>query len=272
MAARHRASSAHRNFQLLTLPFQWLAGLSDIVFSLPGLGRLLRWVWSLALTLLHLVGGMLEYGLIKLGFFPVKRMQLGVVILRDETGEPVSAPAALLPDIQKAIDLLYQKARVRLVPVPPIAYDLDEHGCCIAAEDWVFTDPRPAHKAMLDVHCNNLALREDLWITGALYQLLTLRVFIHTSVRRLLGYGAPVIAIVVRDLDRHGGCSIGPLTDYVTIAKYAGYCLAHELGHACSLPHYAKDADNLMDPTCGKSELTEWQVALLRASRHVSFF
>jgi hypothetical protein len=269
---RQRKGTLSQLARWLSWPLNAAAAPFDIAFSLPGLGRLVKWVLSVAQSLLHLLAGAVEYGLMKAGVFPYKRMTLGVVILRDEQGQALTEAETLVPHIQAAIDVLYDTARVKLIPVPPIVYDADQDGRSEASAEWVLTDPRPATKAMLDVHCNATAFSEDLWVTGALYQILTVRNFLYTNFRRLLGYGSAVICIVVRDIDRHGGCSVGPLSDYVTLAHNVPYCLAHELGHACNLLHQPELVDNLMHPVCGKTALTEWQIALLRASRHVTFF
>jgi hypothetical protein len=34
------------------------------------------------------------------------------------------------------------------------------------------------------------------------------------------------------------GCSLGPLTEYVTVDRASPVCLAHEIGHARNLPHH----------------------------------
>jgi predicted Zn-dependent protease len=75
---------------------------------------------------------------------------------------------------------------------------------------------------------------------------------------------------------QNDGCSLGPLTDYVTVAfkESITRTLAHELGHACNLWHY-DDPDNLMTP--GRSggvgySLSRVQKALVRMSRHVTYF
>ena len=80
------------------------------------------------------------------------------------------------------------------------------------------------------------------------------------------------MAVAVKSVEggKLAGCSLGPLTDYVTVRADQPVCLAHELGHACSLLH-TQAAANLMNPTCGGVHLSRWQVAVLRASRHVTY-
>jgi hypothetical protein len=46
--------------------------------------------------------------------------------------------------------------------------------------------------------------------------------------------------------------------------------MAHEIGHACSLWH-VDDETNLMNPDDADTQLSRFQVALLRTSRHVSY-
>jgi hypothetical protein len=115
--------------------------------------------------------------------------------------------------------------------------------------------------------------------------------------RRILGYGAPVTIFVVRDVDRDAatgdstdGCSLW-ITNYVTIEAGIAFpsalrVAAHELGHVCNLWHLCVDDDvkNLMADggTCSPTSSTfpdfvdpyldDWQVLLLRASRHVTYF
>jgi len=88
-------------------------------------------------------------------------------------------------------------------------------------------------------------------------------------------FGAPLTVFVVRDVVGKCGCSLGPFGDYVTVdAEGLGgrtrRILAHELGHSCGLRH-KRDERNLMRPKGPGEELTAWQTAVFRSSRHVTY-
>lgn len=115
-------------------------------------------------------------------------------------------------------------------------------------------------------------MRQDLQLLGGRIDRLAVRNHWRGGFRRLLGWGAPLMALLVTEVDggRLAGCSLGPLTDYVTLRRDQPLCLAHEIGHACNLLH-DRSPLNLMNPTCGGIHLRTWQVLLLRLSRHVTF-
>ena len=85
----------------------------------------------------------------------------------------------------------------------------------------------------------------------------------------------PITVFVVKNIKGAIGCSLGPLTDYVTLdhdgAKDKSV-LAHELAHACGLWH-VKDKTNLLWHTSSRGDaITWWQKNIFRSSRHVTFW
>jgi hypothetical protein len=115
---------------------------------------------------------------------------------------------------------------------------------------------------------------------------------------RLIGFGAPVTVFAVRSFkDGKVGCAVPIFTDYVTVLfnppTFQTWLsddetergevtristLAHELAHSCNLPHF-NDPENLLNdsatpglPFTQRSKLTNFQKAVLRNSRHVTFF
>jgi hypothetical protein len=184
-----------------------------------------------------------------------KRLRLRVCILRGEDGTPVAAPGdveAALAETRRVLDLY----GIEVVP---------------AAEPLVTTLGESAPKAALDSPCAEGSWQADFGAGGAFFR----RHRARTTHGTATGSGAPITAFVVRDVLGKAGCSLGPLVDYVTIDQDALTgrrlrVLAHELGHACGLPH-SSAAENLMLPKRMGERLASWQVAVLRGSRHVTY-
>lgn len=187
------------------------------------------------------------------GVRPYKKMLLRVVILRDEEGKALAPDEAVIPSFLEAQRVFMDQARVRLLPAGTMVATLDQ----------------PAPAPALDVHCDDGAWQEDFDTAGEFFRRHEAR-----SRGRISGYGAPVTVFVVRDISNKGGCSLGPLTNYVTVearmlsrARYR--LIAHEVAHACGLWH-SKDTANLMYPKGPGDVLLPWQTAILRNSRHVT--
>ena len=92
--------------------------------------------------------------------------------------------------------------------------------------------------------------------------------------RRVVGYGAPITVIVIRSMQEGVGRSLGALTDYILIGGSQMIDVTdvtHEIGHACYLAH-TSGGGNLMFPSGPRGISSWWQVALLRSSRHVTYF
>lgn len=184
-----------------------------------------------------------------------KRLRLRVVVLRDERGLPLASDAEVRPAYEEAQRILARMAGVAVEPA-----------------GWrVVTAPHAAPKAALDVRCTDGAWRDDLGQAGAFFRSL----MATTTAGTLTGYGAPVTVFVVRSMTTHNGCSLGAAADYVTVEakslRTARRLLAHEVAHACGLWH-TKKPNNLMLPKGPGEELTHLQAAVLRSSRHITYF
>ena len=184
-----------------------------------------------------------------------KRLRVRVVVLRDERGLPLASDAEVRPAYEEAQRILARMAGVAVEPA-----------------GWrVVTAPHAAPKAALDVRCTDGAWRDDLGQAGAFFRSL----MASTPVGTVTGYGQPVTVFVVRSMTTHNGCSLGAAADYVTVEakslRTARRLLAHEVAHACGLWH-SQRPNNLMLPQGPGEELTHWQAAVLRSSRHVTYF
>jgi hypothetical protein len=181
-----------------------------------------------------------------------KKLRVRVAILRDEQGKPVATPEQVEPSLAEARRVLREQLAIDLVP---------------AAEPEVRTLDVPAPPEALDSPCAEGSYQADFGPGGAFFRR-------HREPGGVTGSGAPITVFVVRDVLGKAGCSLGPLVDYVTVDMTALQgkrlrVLAHELGHACGLPH-SSAAENLMLPSRMGDRLQPWQVAVFRSSRHVT--
>jgi hypothetical protein len=234
-----------RGLDAAALPF-------TLLFAVPYAGRALKWLWSLLLTGIWGLVALPGVALWLAGVRWEKKLPVRVIVLRDETGQPVVAPEELEPHLEGARELFLSAVGVRLLFGDPA----------------VEVAKRPSRASVLEPGCHTVwSFVEDLGRRGSAYELVA---GAAGGFRRLVGYGAPVVVVVVRGFTtRHIGCSLGPLTDYVTVKGANATCIAHELGHACGLPHSRSD-DNLMYRSCGRTAVRRWQGAVIRSSRHVT--
>jgi hypothetical protein len=198
--------------------------------------------------------GLVDLVLYLIGIQPYKKIRLRVMILRGPEGQPLASEADVALAVAEMSDV----------------FDKNAHTRVIAAEPLVSTGNDGAPPEALNVHCDDGAWQEDFGPTGGYFRRESARNLSGT----LLGYGAPVTVFIVQEISGKGGCSLGPLTDYVTQeARTVGNnrLMAHEVAHACGLWH-SKDTPNLMYPRRPGSQMARWQAAILRNSRHVTYF
>lgn len=250
------------------------------ICEIPYLGPSVCTAWDGVLTagwavmsLPDVLGGLI-------GVHPEKRMTLCVIIQLDEEGSTVADYKYALEAIQYAIDVFKNKANVRILSVGPFVYSSPFSDPPAASRDYISIESTPSGPETLDVGCGASDLLSQIETTpGQVFTAKMIRECFWGNARSVVGYGAPVVTFAVRDFKdgRHTGCSAGPLNDYVTVVLRNTTklrTLPHELGHACNLWHY-DDIDNLMTPGEGGGvgvDLSNVQVALLRASRHVTYF
>lgn len=257
---------------------------AGIIFSIPYFGRFLQQLWNWYLTIFWFAFSFVDFILSLLGLMPEKRMKIRVIIQRDEAGNPIATSQEIFGSIQYAIDTFKSQANVRLLPLGPFQYSSAFRSPPTASDDYIVTDSTASGPDELDVKCeDNAAGLADLGFVGSFYQQLMNRDCFWGDGRSLLGYGAPVAAIAVRRfLDRDLGCSPGgPAVNYVlvdfspadNVADPLHFStLAHELGHACNLVHVTDENNLMIHQAPHPPQLNRGQVALLRASRHVTYF
>lgn len=241
------------------------------IFSIPFFGRFIRWVWNSVLSIAWSIVGIPDFLLSLIGILPEKKLRVCVIILSDESGAPVEQEANIVPELQNAIDIFWERANVRIIRSAPFQFDSGFADVESADEEWIHVFA-PINTTVLDVNCGTKAAREDLGKIGSNFELAANLVCLYGNSRRVIGYGAPICVFVVRTISGALGCSLGPLADYVIVQAVGRdpLTIAHELGHACNLCD-VDDPSNLMGPNVGR-DLRRGQVAILRNSRHVTYF
>lgn len=203
-----------------------------------------------------IIGAVLGIFDLLLGFiaWPPKKLRLQIFILSDQSG-PLVDPGDLKPAIDFAKKTLKDRFNVKLVSY---------------GENMIQIIEEPAPRAALEVSCDSGALKEEFGEAGEYFA------------NHLTGWNAipisltfPITAFVVRDVKGKIGCSLGPLSDYITLDKEGAKSestLAHEIGHCCSLWHSGSKS-NLMWPDADRGNQVKWfQKNLLRSSRHVLYW
>ena len=181
--------------------------------------------------------------------WPEKKIRIKIFILTDPDGNPVISSTDIHASIEYAqrvfkkhfnvtVSAHHKEAFAELLPlIPPLKV--------------LHTKGGPA------------ALKEEFKIAGSFFG------------SNLSGVIYPISIFVVINIKGASGCSLGPMSDYVTLdplgAKQAS-TLAHELAHACGLWHIDEKANLLYPYNKRGDEVKWWQKNIFRSSRHVTYW
>ena len=220
-----------------------------------------KWAWRVVKAAVRLAlrvastgwGLLLGFPDLLFGFaLPAKKLRIQVFILANANYAPTNAVA-----VQDAIDFakttFAKRFNVNLLPYGPT---------------WIETLDVGVPDAAMRVSCGLMGYKEEWGEAGEFFN------------SHLAGWNAvpisgkfPVTVFIVPEILGKAGCSMGPLTDYVTVEGSAvgpgSSTMAHEIGHACNLWH-SFGTSNLMYSEHTRGDTVHWwQKNLFRSSRHV---
>jgi hypothetical protein len=190
-----------------------------------------------------------------------KKIQLQIFILRDENGTPVLHDEVSLKLLKDSLDFAIKTFKDKF------DITINSYGGPI-----IQTLPKAAPRAALDVPCNGGAGNNEWGEVG--------EYFANNSagwniIPITLNF--PITVFIVRVIGGRIGCSLGPMTDYITLSVEGTKSIstmAHGLAHCCGLKKHPDDINNLMYISRFRTgnAVTSWQKFIVRNSRHCTFW
>jgi len=181
--------------------------------------------------------------------WPEKKLKIKIFILQDSQGNAVVSPKDLNVAIEYVKKSFKKNFNTSILPYHK--------------QPFVEVLQKTPPNEVLHTKGGTGAFPEEFKITGSFFA------------SNLCGSFYPVTIFIVLDIKGAAGCSLGPVTDYVTVdpngAENAS-TLAHEIAHACGLWHH-QEKSNLMWRTFKRGdEIKWWQKNIFRSSRHVTYW
>lgn len=227
----------------------------ELVLSIPIIGGILRTILNWVTEIIWRLVGLLDFLASLVGIRPRKKMYVGVVVPSVD-GRPIVTEAAVQRQIDALVDLYDRLCNINVITT----------GICHTNV--------PAPEGGLTVSCDAGGFFSDWWLAGSYFEFASATCKFRDSFRRVVGLGAEIIVFVVQDVTPTGtnGCSFTSTHNYVVIEAKPGdqaFVAAHEVGHACWLPHDG-DPSNLMASITPSTDpvLTNVQISVIRWSKH----
>jgi hypothetical protein len=231
----------------------------ELILSIPIIGGIIRTILNWVTEIIWRVVGLLDFFASLAGIRLRKKMYFGVIV-PSVRGTPIVNDADIQRQVDAAVTFYDQTCNINLIFT----------GIC-------HTGVSPP-AAGLTVGCDAGGFFNDWWLAGSYFEFAAATCKFTDSFRRVIGLGAEIIVFIVQDVTpaNTNGCSFASTHNYVVIeAKPTdqAFVAAHEMGHACWLPH-DDDTSNLMNPITPTANptLTNLQIALVRWSKHCVYF
>src|SRR5258705_2711499 len=253
-AAIALAACAVANFVLDVIAF-----VVELILSIPIIGGIIRTILNWVTEIIWRAVGLLGFVAFLVGLRLRKEMFFGVIV-PSVNSTPIVPDVDIQRQVDAAISFYDSTCNINLI----------FSGIC-------HTDIPPPDGG-LNFACDAGGFFNDWWLAGSYFELAAATCKFEDSFRRVIGMGSEIIAFIVQNVTtpNTNGCSFASTQNYVVIeAKPTdqAFVAAHEMGHACWLYHVG-DTANLMNsttPLAGPT-LTNWQIALVRWSKHCVYF
>ena len=181
--------------------------------------------------------------------WPAKKLRIKIFILLDPQGNPITSPIDMNESINYAKRIF--KKHFNVIILPGDKGSFAKILSTIPPTEVLYTKGGPA------------ALEEEFRIAGSYFS------------ANLCGVIYPISIFVVVNIQGASGCSLGPMTDYVTLDPFGAKqpsVLAHELAHGCGLWHISEKGNLLYPYNKRGDEVKWWQKNVFRSSRHVTYW
>lgn len=231
----------------------------NLILSIPIIGGIIRTILNWVTELIWRLVGLVAFIGSLIGIRPRKKMYFGVIVPSVD-GKQIVPDSEIQRQVDAAVSFYDSSCNINLIFT----------GICKTG----VTPPREG----LFLECGAGGFFNDWWLAGSYFEFATAQCKFTDSFRRVIGLGAEIVVFIVQDVTtaNTNGCSFTSTHNYVVIEAKPNdqaFVAAHEMGHACMLPHDG-DRQNLMNPTTPSSDpvLSNLQISVVRWSKHCVYF